>query len=187
MLNLPCLALCAHVCIPARKEIKSGSVLGKRIKSLNDAGKLVDDATIVEMARARIAEEGPHGGFILDGFPRTVPQAEMLDKLIKLDGVIDLVLRQDILVLKACSRRVCRACGEGYNLANIQNGDMVMPPLLPKKEGICDKVGGFCFHLSARRSPLTLFASQASANQCLLLGIFLYAAFCLTLAFPPLL
>ena len=135
---------------PTRKEIKSGSELGKRIKSLNDSGKLVDDATIVEMARARIAEEGPHGGFILDGFPRTVPQAQMLDKLIKLDGVIDLVLRQDILVLKACSRRVCRACGEGYNLANIQNGDMVMPPLLPKKEGICDKVG-----LSDRLCELT--------------------------------
>ncbi len=136
-----------HACFssPTRKEIKSGSELGQRIKSLNDSGKLVDDATIVEMARARIAEEGPHGGFILDGFPRTVPQAQMLDKLIKLDGVIDLVLRQDILVLKACSRRVCRACGEGYNLANIQNGDMVMPPLLPKKEGICDKVGLFDF------------------------------------------
>jgi hypothetical protein len=69
-----------------------------------------------------------------------VPQAEMLQKITKLDAVINLELRQDILVLKAISRRTCRNCGEGYNLANIQNGDMVMPPLLPKKEGICDKV-----------------------------------------------
>ena len=122
------------------KEIKAGSLLGARIKAINDAGKLVDDQTIVDMASARMAQEGPTGGFILDGFPRTVPQAEMLGKITRLDAVIDLALRQDILVLKACSRRVCKSCGEGYNLANIKNGDMVMPPLLPKKEGVCDKV-----------------------------------------------
>ena len=122
------------------KEIKAGSALGARIKAINDAGKLVDDQTIVDMASARMAQEGPLGGFILDGFPRTVPQAEMLGKITRLDADIDLALRQDILVLKACSRRVCKSCGEGYNLANIKNGDMVMPPLLPKKEGVCDKV-----------------------------------------------
>ena len=73
-------------------------------------------------------------------FPRTAVQAEKLAQITKLDFVLNLELPQEILVQKACARRACADCGEGYNLANIQNGELNMPPLLPKVDGKCDKV-----------------------------------------------
>lgn len=104
-------------------------------------GKLVDDDTILAMAKTRVGHADCKKGFIFDGFPRTLVQADKLDSFAHIDVVINLNLPQEILVEKAVSRRVCKGCGNGYNIANIKNGDYDMPPLLPKKTGICDKCG----------------------------------------------
>jgi adenylate kinase len=135
-----------------RNEIKKGSELGKQIKHLNDSGKLVSDDLITSMLRnaletlpndQRIRSNAGKGGFILDGFPRTVPQAQQLSTFQQLDIVLNITLPEEVLVTKAISRRVCSnsACGKGYNIAHIKLGEIDMPPLLPKKEGVCDKVG----------------------------------------------
>jgi adenylate kinase len=81
-------------------------------------------------------------GFILDGFPRNVAQAEALNKELPLDLVLNLTQKDDILIKKIESRRACQHCGRGYNLADIKIGTIHMPPLLPKVEGICDDCGG---------------------------------------------
>ena len=125
-----------------RKEIRDGSLLGKKIKEYSDKGLLVPDSIITEMLRKRLEERDARKGFILDGFPRTLVQAEMLGKTTPLDAVININLREDILVRKIAARRVCRNCGEIYNVADIREGRIHMPPLLPKREGICDKCGG---------------------------------------------
>ena len=125
-----------------RNEIKANSALGQRIKQISEQGKLVDDDTILGMAKARVSQPDCKHGFIFDGFPRTIVQADKLGNFAKINAAVNLNLPQEILVEKAISRRVCKNCGQGYNLANIQNGDYVMPPLLPKKQGICDKCNG---------------------------------------------
>eukprot|EP00475_Leptophrys_vorax_P006917 TRINITY_DN1432_c0_g1_i2.p1 TRINITY_DN1432_c0_g1~~TRINITY_DN1432_c0_g1_i2.p1 ORF type:complete len:255 (-),score=62.79 TRINITY_DN1432_c0_g1_i2:725-1489(-) len=135
-----------------RAEIKAGSDLGKQIKHLNASGNLVPDDLITSMLRKalealpsgqRIKSSTGKGGFILDGFPRTVPQAQQLASFQQLDIVLNLTLPEEVLVTKAVSRRVCSSatCGKGYNVAHIKLGEIDMPPLLPKREGICDKCG----------------------------------------------
>lgn len=138
-----------HFKIPAistgdlvRAEIKSNSELGKKIKEINDQGKLVDDSTIIEMLKKRLQQDDTKNGFLLDGFPRRVSQADALKDITKLNAVLNITLREDILINKICSRRVCKTCGTNYNLADINEGEYQMPPMKPKKEGICDKDGG---------------------------------------------
>ncbi len=123
-----------------REEIKRGTALGASIKATNDAGQLVSDEIVTKMIATRLSQPDTKNGFILDGYPRRVSQAQALSRITPLDLVLNIDLREDILVLKAISRRVCSGCGKGYNVADIQNGDIRMPPLLPKKAGICDKV-----------------------------------------------
>lgn len=125
-----------------RDEIKRKTPLGERIKEINARGELVPDETIVEMTKKRLARDDTANGFILDGFPRTVAQAEAFEKFEKLDAVLNIDIEEDILVIKTISRRTCEDCGQGYNLANIKRGDLDMPPLLPKVEGKCDKCNG---------------------------------------------
>ena len=122
-----------------RNEIKLNTPLGKKIKELSEAGKLVDDEIILNMAKQRVSQPDCKKGFIFDGFPRTIVQADKLQEFAKIDVVLNLSLPQDMLVEKAISRRVCKGCGQGYNLANIKKGEYDMPPLLPKVEGKCDK------------------------------------------------
>jgi len=122
-----------------RKEIKDNSSLGRKIKKYNDKGLLVPDQIITEMLKKRL--RGVRG-FILDGFPRTVRQAEMLEKIAKIDRVININLREDILIEKLSSRRVCKQCGEIYNIADINRHGIHMPPILPKRDMICDKCSG---------------------------------------------
>lgn len=123
-----------------RNEISSGSALGAKIKAINDSGNLVGDDIIVEMAEG--AMKSVKGGFILDGFPRTIAQAEAAEGFTKLDLVVNLMLPQEVLVEKTVNRRVCNDCGEGFNLANIVRDGMDMPALLPAVPGVCDKCGG---------------------------------------------
>ena len=105
-----------------RANVKAGTELGKKAKSYMDAGGLVPDDVIVGMMRGRLAEDDCKNGFILDGFPRTVPQAEALTALLaemglKLDGVILLDVDDDTVVERLCGRRMCKKCGRIFHVS----------------------------------------------------------------------
>jgi adenylate kinase len=127
-----------------RAAIASGSPVGKQAKAVMDAGKLVSDEIIVAMIDERIDQPDCKNGFILDGFPRTIPQAEALDKLLtqkglKLDAAIEVRVPDEKLLERLTGRFTCSKCGEGYH-------DKFK---LPKAAGTCDVCGGTEF---SRRS-----------------------------------
>ena len=125
-----------------RAEIASQSALGASIKAATNRGELLDDDVVLSLLRARLDAADCSNGFLLDGYPRRVSQAERLSQLYRLDLVINLGLREDILVRKLSARRVCSGCGKNYNVADINEGEYVMPPLLPKQHNKCDVCGG---------------------------------------------
>ncbi|KAJ4773902.1 adenylate kinase [Rhynchospora pubera] len=122
-----------------REELASTGPLSQKLVDIVNQGKLVSDEIIVELLTKRLSkgEEKGESGFILDGFPRTVRQAEILEGVMDIDLVVNLKLREDVLVEKCLGRRICSECGKNFNLARInvegQNGQpgMYMPPLLP--------------------------------------------------------
>lgn len=119
-----------------RANIKNGTELGKKAKEYMDAGALVPDELTVDLVMDRLAQADCEQGYILDGFPRTINQAEKLtEALEKKDGEIDLALNVDVpdedIIHRMAGRRVCPACGASYHVENIP----------PKKEGICDRCG----------------------------------------------
>lgn len=124
-----------------RAEIKQQTPLAKELQKWTNAGKLVPDEIVIDMVAQKI-KENKDKGFILDGFPRTVKQAEMLDKIVQLDLVVNMYQSDNILIKKIAMRRVCKKCGMEYNYADINEDGLRMPPLLPKKEGVCDRCGG---------------------------------------------
>jgi len=115
-----------------REAVKDDTELGKKIKKYLDNGQLVPDETVIEVVRNRIAKPDCKKGFILDGFPRTVEQAKALEKTVKIDAIINLLVPEQIIIERLSNRRTCKNCGEIYNLKTLK----------PKKEGICDKCGG---------------------------------------------
>ena len=120
-----------------REEVASGTDLGKKAKSYMERGLLVPDDLVEEIIARRLSRPDAEGGFILDGFPRTVEQARWLDGFLKgngwgLDVVVNLVVPDWKIVRRLAYRRICRNCGAIYNL-------ITMPP---KREGICDRCGG---------------------------------------------
>lgn len=129
-----------------RDAVKQESVLGKRVSEYMKRGELVPDEITIEVLKNRLAQPDCRKGFILDGYPRTIPQAEALDKIVKLDVVFNLRIHEDVLVRKLSARRICKSCGEIYNVAEIKETiDGVkydMPSMLPKVSGVCDKCGG---------------------------------------------
>jgi adenylate kinase len=119
-----------------RAAIKAGTKMGLEAKKYMDEGKLVPDSTIIGIIRDRLAEEDCKNGFILDGFPRTLPQAEALDKLmkemgIKLDKVISLNVPDELIVDRITGRRVCPKCGASFHVE--------FNP--PKVADVCDYCG----------------------------------------------
>lgn len=115
-----------------RENIKNGTELGKKAKAFMDKGELVPDEITINMLEHRISEDDARKGFMLDGFPRTIPQAEALDKLISVDAVLSFEARKQTILNRVEGRRICRNCGEIYHTKNKP----------PKHEGICDKCGG---------------------------------------------
>ena len=115
-----------------RDEIKAKTELGRTLKEYIDKGELVPDEIIINLLRRRLEEPDCKGGFILDGFPRTIPQAEALDKITEIDVVINLNVPDDIIVQRLSNRLVCRRCGAIYNRLTLK----------PKRDMICDICGG---------------------------------------------
>ncbi len=116
--------------------------VGSTIRKHQDEGGVVPDEIIMPLLEKRLNQDDCKNGYILDGVTYNIKQAEMLDKIIQLDLVINLILPDFVIIQKNLARRICENCGDIYNLADIKEDDIVMPPLLPKKEGICDKCGG---------------------------------------------
>ena len=120
-----------------RANIKNGTELGKRAQEYMNRGELVPDDLVIEIATTRLLEDDCKNGFLLDGFPRTVYQAEKLDEFLaahgsKIDKVLDIAVEKEELITRLTGRRVCKACGASYHVVNIP----------PKTEGICDRCGG---------------------------------------------
>ncbi len=128
--------ICEKYKIPAvstgniiREALKNGTDMGLKAKSYIDAGTLVPDDVVIGIIKERLAEEDCQKGFILDGFPRTIPQAEALDNMgIVIDKVIDIEVEDDTIAKRLSGRRVCLNCGATYHLEYKK----------PEKDGICD-------------------------------------------------
>jgi len=115
-----------------RDEIKRGSELGRKLKEYVEKGALVPDEVVTEMVRERLNREDCKRGFILDGYPRTLKQAEELDRITAIDLVLNFVAPDEVIIDRISRRRVCRVCGAIYHVK-------YMPPKVP---GVCDKCGG---------------------------------------------
>ena len=100
-----------------RRAIKDGTETGLKAKSFIDAGKLVPDEVIIDIVKERLAMDDCKGGYILDGFPRTVPQAEALDTFATIDSVIELAVDDQVLVDRLSGRRTCPKCGGTYHVS----------------------------------------------------------------------
>ncbi|MBR5359567.1 MAG: adenylate kinase [Lachnospiraceae bacterium] len=119
-----------------RANIKQGTPLGMEAKGYMDKGQLVPDELTVKILLDRVAADDCKNGYVLDGFPRTIPQAEVLDKALnemgdKVDFAIDVDVPDENIIRRMGGRRACVTCGATYHIEHVP----------PKKEGICDKCG----------------------------------------------
>jgi adenylate kinase len=115
-----------------RSAIAAKSPLGLKVKAIIDAGKLVDDDTTIALVKERLAEEDARSGYILDGFPRTIAQAEALAGFSTVDKVVNFDIPDSGVLERLSGRRVCRVCG--HNFHTLFDA--------PKKDGVCDHCGG---------------------------------------------
>lgn len=132
--------LCEKLNIPTistgniiREALKNGTEMGMKAKSFMDAGQLVPDEVVIGIVKDRLQEADCQNGYILDGFPRTIPQAEALDEMgANIDCVIDIEVKDEIIVNRLSGRRVCEKCGRPYHTESLK----------PKVEGVCDDCNG---------------------------------------------
>lgn len=132
--------ICEKLSIPAistgniiREALKNGTQMGLKAKSFIDAGQLVPDEVVIGIIKDRLAQNDCANGFILDGFPRTIPQAEALDEMgVEIDKVIDIEVPDEKITERMSGRRVCKECGASYHLVYKK----------PEKEGVCNFCGG---------------------------------------------
>ncbi|MBO0823075.1 MAG: adenylate kinase [Actinobacteria bacterium] len=176
--------LSSHLSIPKistgdifRSNVSTGTELGRQAKAYMERGDLVPDEITIAMVEARLAEDDAQSGFLLDGFPRTVPQAETLRKLLtdldtKLDVVLELVVDDDEVVRRLSGRRTCRVCGRIWHV--------LFEP--PARAGRCDDCGGELYQRDDDREQtirhrLDVYAQQTQpliafyADDGILLGI----------------
>jgi len=121
-----------------RTMLKTNDIVGRIIKDYVEAGLLVPDIIVLEVLKEHIANAPKGKGFILDGFPRNLAQAEALEKIAAIDVVMRLVVPDWIIIERLSSRRICKNCGTVYNLRFLK----------PKVEGVCDKCGGSLYQRS---------------------------------------
>lgn len=119
-----------------RANIKEGTALGMEAKSYMDKGQLVPDELTVKILLDRVSKDDCKNGYVLDGFPRTIPQADVLDKAVselndKIDYAINVDVKDDNIIRRMSGRRACLNCGATYHIVNVP----------PRKEGICDTCG----------------------------------------------
>ena len=132
--------ICSKLSIPAistgniiREALSKGTEMGIKAKSYIDAGRLVPDDVVIGIIKERLAKDDCKNGFILDGFPRTIPQAEALDAMgVVIDRVIDIEVSDEAIVNRLSGRRVCSSCGASYHLEYKK----------PAVQGVCDSCGG---------------------------------------------
>ena len=132
--------ICDYLKIPTistgniiRAALKSGTEMGLKAKAYIEKGQLVPDEVVIGIIKERLQESDCANGFILDGFPRTIPQAEALDKMgIVIDKVIDIEVKDEAIVKRMSGRRVCEKCGASYHMEYKK----------PAVEGVCDKCAG---------------------------------------------
>jgi len=115
-----------------REILKEGTPLGKKVRVFVEKGLLVPDDVVVEVLKQRLAKVPQGRGYILDGYPRTAEQAKELEKMSRIDVIILLTVPEWIIVERLSTRRICKNCGEVYNVRYLK----------PKVEGKCDKCGG---------------------------------------------
>ena len=115
-----------------REAVANGTPAGREAKSYMEKGHLVPDEVVIAMVRERLAKEDCKNGFLLDGFPRTIAQAEALEEMVHIDKVIDLEVDDQVIKERLAGRRVCEKCGDSYHTTNNP----------PKVEGVCDSCGG---------------------------------------------
>lgn len=131
--------ICARLDIPAvstgnilKEAVKNGTELGVKAKQFMDEGKLVPDEIVIGIIRERLVQPDCKNGFILDGFPRTVAQAEALDAMgVTIDKVVNFYVPDEVIVTRVTGRRACPSCGNTYHIQYKQ----------PLKEGVCDRCG----------------------------------------------
>jgi adenylate kinase len=121
-----------------REIMREDTALGRSVKGFVEKGLLVPDGVVVEVLKQRLARLDGKRAFILDGFPRTIEQADALERIVKVDGVIRLLVPEWIIIERLSTRRICKNCGEVYNIRFLK----------PKVEGRCDKCGGQLYQRS---------------------------------------
>ena len=115
-----------------RAALKRGTEMGLKAQAYIDSGRLVPDEVVISIVKDRISQSDCEGGFILDGFPRTIPQAEALDDMITIDAALSLEVADREIVKRMSGRRVCEKCGASYHIEFKK----------PKQDGVCDACGG---------------------------------------------
>ena len=155
--------ICNHLSVPTistgniiRAALKAETEMGLKAKEFINNGQLVPDEVVIGIIKERLAEDDCKNGFILDGFPRTIPQAEALDEMgIEIDKVIDIEVPDEKIVMRMSGRRVCPACGNSYHLLYKK----------PEKDGICNACGAELIiraddHPDTVKDRLTVYHSQ---------------------------
>ena len=146
-----------------REALKNGTEMGLKAKSYMDDGKLVPDEVVIGIVKERLSEDDCKKGFILDGFPRTIPQAEALDAMgVDIQYVINIDVADEVITRRMSGRRVCENCGRPYHIESLK----------PAKDGVCDDSARTttptpCSHVSlciTKRPSLSLTTTVSRAS-----------------------
>ncbi|NYZ74959.1 adenylate kinase [Candidatus Micrarchaeota archaeon] len=140
-----------------REAVAKQTALGKKVKQYLDSGALVPDEIVIGLIRERLNQPDCTKGFILDGFPRTTPQADALESIARTDIVLDFIASEAEIISRLSNRRTCKKCGAIYHLKNIP----------PARDGVCDKCGGELYQREDEspeviKKRLAVYASQTA-------------------------
>ena len=138
-----------------RNAIKNQTELGKKVKSIIDSGALVSDDITCALVEERLKESDAQNGFILDGFPRTIAQAQMFEKICSNVTVVNFVIADEVVINRLATRRVCKKCGANYNTLSLP----------PKTEGVCDACGAELYQRDDDKQEAILHRMEVYREQ----------------------